>query len=752
MAMHEVIILSSSPPGTPLKNARKSQRGKRVSDEEFFDSYSPFIIDSKHSSEVQTNVSGGAVVTGNTDHRELLLLSSPSGQLSRSASGLEGNDVLNDNVFDDTDFAIEQPSKRRRLSPKPRPARSAQVLNDVDEVFDLSSEADRAFGEHHVLSSDNEDGPSLDLHATILPEDVSKQSLSAPRQSKNCRIEAFEQRQTDTLEILSDDFMVEHDPIISSSQQPILSNFPKYSAKTTALLENVNNSSKRTVGTLKNAHSCNTSVTYFAKATKSTKIISTVVEEVDNIIDSSPAQSAVRGKDRSSKPALADKSATKSNETSAKRKAEQDGKQIEKERKAKEREAAKELKKREKEQKAADKQRAADIAEVNKKKTNKKDSTQEMIIDLPMAFRGKSLGNKVEAKIQELDAQVSYYVDEINMTESDQTSQNLGNVVKWRRKVISTYDETIEEWVPLSRAKIVPEKHILVHLSAEDFCLIATRCDGEQVDSSNVAHPTDAIMQENLDAYIILLRSRHPECTIILLIEGLNLWLKKNVNAKNREYANAVRAQPNVTDDIISIPPATSKPSRSSNAASKKRKKDNSTELCFINSDVAEALMLHLQLCHQPLQIHHTIQSESWEQIVAFTQHLSTRPYRNVELQHNLTHASFCMTSGQFRTGQGDPLDTWIKMLEQVNRLTVGMAKGVVDEGYESPAQLVRGFEKVEMDACKSDEARAGKEKAKTMLQDVKRSRSDQRLGPMVSRRLYKIFMSQDEELRDGIA
>ena len=118
------------------------------------------------------------------------------------------------------------------------------------------------------------------------------------------------------------------------------------------------------------------------------------------------------------------------------------------------------------------------------------------------------------------------------------------------------------------------------------------------------------------------------------------------------------------------------------------------------------------------------------------------------------------MASGQFRTGGGDPADTWIKMLEQVNRLTVSYAKGIWDTGYESPMQLVKGFKKAErramgMNGDMDDDAareRMAREKAKVMLQDVKRAGSDKRIGPQISKRLYKVFLGRDEDMRDGIA
>lgn len=623
--------------------------------------------------------------------------------------------------WDDFLSSAEKPAKRRKLSPLPQDVRSQPLHNvDVEAIFELSSEPDVALPVRKTKVSNATQDTNVTIH-NLDDSENGMPSFSSPTllPSRPATMIGQVKVNRNTIELLSDDVVDLSDPIGSPVRPPRNPNL-NLSAGAAALLEKVNKKAKK-------PSQSSRPVSSYAKATKYLQSSRSSMEVIDNIVDSS--QTLLRKKKSTSvKDNATGKAPALQKKTSA------------------EKEAEKEQKRLEKERKAAEKQRASDIAEVNQRKTDKAKAVHEMIIDLPNTLKGKSLGNKVEEEIKSFGAEHCYYADEVDLSQVGD-ARRLGNIIKWRRKVPSTYNEVLEEWVPVESKKVECEKHVLVHLPAEDFCLIAAVDPANSADTTSQI-PTEEQMMDNLDVYMTVLRSRFPRYTIVILIEGLAQWLKKNTNAKNREYAAVVRGQAETTNDA------------QTKKASRKRKNQDAVDLTFISNDVVENLMLHLQLVHRPLYIHHTTTSECYRQIVAFTQHLSTRPYRNVELDRNLAHASFCMASGQFRTGGGDPADTWIKMLEQLNRLTIPYAKGIWDAGYESPAQLVKGFKKVKKGVTGGGQSlrgetsleRQAREKAKLMLQDVRRSNSDKRIGPQVSKRLYKVFMSRDEDLRDGIA
>ncbi|OAP64776.1 hypothetical protein AYL99_00748 [Fonsecaea erecta] len=393
-------------------------------------------------------------------------------------------------------------------------------------------------------------------------------------------------------------------------------------------------------------------------------------------------------------------------------------------------EAEKERKKLEKEQKAKEKQKAADLVEVNKSRTNKKDATPEMILDMSSFFKDTSVGNQVEERMKNVQVEVNYVDEQVNLVNGDGEQVRRGSVITWRRKVKSMYNDEDDLWEPTSRCRVMKENHVLIHLTAADFVAIAaTSRAGSVAGVVREEHELKA----NLDAHVSWIRRRFGDCVPIYLIEGLRTWLRKNENAKNRAYTAAVRAQMSQTEGD----PA------SSQARSRKRKKPapESLDLSVLMSDTVDDLLLHLQLAHQPILIQHTsTPADSASQICALTQHLSTRPYRRAQLDYNLKSASFCMDRGQVRTGD-DPKDTFVKMLQEVQRVTPSMAYGIVEE-YSSIRKLVKGFDK----------------HGNLMLEDVRKTVnkdggwSDKRLGPQISKRLYKVFMGRDPASTDGMS
>lgn len=415
-----------------------------------------------------------------------------------------------------------------------------------------------------------------------------------------------------------------------------------------------------------------------------------------------------------------------------------------------EKEAEKEAKRREKESKAAAKQLEKDILEVNKVKTNKNVAVREMMLDMPGNLKNKSLGNQVEEFMKEQEVPVSYYSDEVDMTELSEhgTPTRQGSVIRWRRKLTAHYDEETDEWKPLPRPKLTTEKHIILHLTADEFAMIVAISPASLFTADMDASSTPSLdrLKQNLDTYMTLLRSRYSSTTVILLIQGLSAWLKRNASAKNRAYTAAVRAhnaeQLESGSTCVSVPVSRRKPPGS---------KSPSLDLSWLSSEHIDLVTMHLQLHHTPIQIIHTTSpSTSAHQILLLTQHLATRPYRLAETARNLRHANFCTTTGQFRTGQGSPIETWLLMLEKLPRLTASMAQGIVTAGYESPAALLREF--------KTTEERDGRREAMGLLEDVKKAAnrdgawSDRRLGKELSKRLYKVFMGTDPSSMDGMS
>jgi crossover junction endonuclease EME1 len=362
------------------------------------------------------------------------------------------------------------------------------------------------------------------------------------------------------------------------------------------------------------------------------------------------------------------------------------------------REAEKEWKKREKElarkQKAAEKLEAAALAEVNKVRTDKKVSTPEMIVDLPSSL-DSSIVLQAQTLLQDLDVEHTSWDSPVS------------NVVKWRRKVNRLFDENVGYWVP-QPLRIEKETHALVIVPAAELVDLAFGDNGA-----------------DLEAHVLNMKMHFPENNIIYLIEGLTPWMRRNRNARNRQFTSAVR---NLNSEVA--------PESSSACLPTGRRRKTKEAPEYMDEDKIENALLELQVLHGAL-IHHTnapVETAQW--IAVFTQHISTAPYRLRREQVN-AGAAFCMEPGQVRTGE-DGLDTYVRMLQEVARVTAPIAHGIAAE-FPSVSRLVKGLEEQGPLALAEVRKSANKDGALT----------DRCIGQAVSRRLHKVFLGRDEESVD---
>ncbi|CAD6591699.1 MAG: hypothetical protein ASARMPRED_005558 [Alectoria sarmentosa] len=385
-----------------------------------------------------------------------------------------------------------------------------------------------------------------------------------------------------------------------------------------------------------------------------------------------------QGTKASRKPKLTDE------EKAVKAREKDEEKVARREQKEKEKEDDKEKKRLEKEEKAKEKRIAADLAEVNKSKLDKKDSTPEMIVNLPASIDGQSVNTQIREFLKNLGVDATWYQSPIP------------NVVKWRRKIKAKWNPELDHWEPLEHMQIENEKHVLCIMSAKEFVALAT------------VHNED----QDVETHVAKLKSAYNDCIPIYLIEGLHLWMRKNRTAENRAYQAKVLSQAQVDETP---------------AGNQSKRKKAPVEI--VDEDMIEDVLLRLQVMNECL-VHHTMTSvETAEWVANFTQHISTIPYR---MQRMNLESSFCMESGQVKTGE-DKDDTFVKMLQEVVRVTPPIAYGIASE-YPSVVALVRAFGK----------------HGPLVLEDLQKSANrngaltDRKIGPAISRRLYKVFMDTD--------
>ncbi|KAI1139894.1 hypothetical protein F5Y05DRAFT_335362 [Hypoxylon sp. FL0543] len=375
---------------------------------------------------------------------------------------------------------------------------------------------------------------------------------------------------------------------------------------------------------------------------------------------------------------------------SAEPKKTEEEKELEKRKKAEAREAEKERKRvekeRAKEQRAVEKQKEKALAEVNKLKTDRKVAVPEMIVDLPSTLN-VGIKAQIEKLLGGMDVQYEYWESHVD------------NVVKWRRKVTSEYNEELGHWEPVPM-RIKPEEHVMVIVEAAEFVKLVLGTEGQ-----------------DLEAHVLKMKTNHSNNTLIYLIEGLMPWMRKNKNIQNRRFASAVRAL-DVNNDGGAVPP------------SSQRRRNNNAQQEYIDEDIVEDALLSLQVVHGAL-IHHTnAQVETAQWVAVFTQHISTIPYRRA--REAAADAGFCMEAGQVRTGE-DAKDTYVRMLQEVTRVTAPIAYGIAAK-YGTVSGLVRGLERegpLALENCRKCANRDG-------------AFTDRVVGPAVSKRIYKIFTSRD--------
>lgn len=260
-----------------------------------------------------------------------------------------------------------------------------------------------------------------------------------------------------------------------------------------------------------------------------------------------------------------------------------------KEQKAKEREEDNEKKRLLKEEKALEKRKNAAKAEVNKSKLDKKDSTPEMIVDLPASING-----------QQVDIQIKEFLKNLGV-DSALYQSSIPNVIKWRRKMKARWDEEQGLWEPIERMEIHDEKHVACLMSATEFTDLAVA----QNDN------------EDVETHVARLKSAYDGCTPIYIIEGLHSAMQKNKTAENRAYQAKVNSLAQ-TDDVPS------------SSQQKARKKRPAAEI--VDEDIIEDALLRLQVMNGCL-VHHTGRDvETAEWVANFTQHISTIPYRYISI------------------------------------------------------------------------------------------------------------------------
>ena len=501
------------------------------------------------------------------------IASSPKGFTSSPFAKLTKPRVTNDykSFLHEDDFLDTNPPKRRRTSPQ-RPFRTADqppgamwTFAGVDQ--DMAMEIERARvgepGNWHVL----EDDETIDYDS-----DMGMINVQGMRESQQGRGPSDCHFSGDDSDSLPDDPW--NLPLKPSNNEELLS------VKTADLLAGLSKSAvprAQSSQPERKPKDCGGKAGQGASKARSTSILEEATsQEVDGTAPKKISKSTQRTRLNDEEKAARAKA--KEEKKAANALARKQAKEI----RAKTKEDELERKRKLREQQAREKQRATEIEEVNRATLDKSETTREMIVDLPTSIADQKIDRQTRDFLQKHCAEASTY------------QSSVPNVVKWRRKVKAVWNEESQRWEPLPDMRIDNEKHILCYMHADDFISLAI--------SRN---------DQDLDSHVTRLKSSHPDCTLIYLIDGFDRWMQQNKNAENRAYQAKVMAQ--AFEDETGPQPA-------------KSRKRAARE--FVDKDNIEDALLRLQLQHSCLVQHakDTVDSAMW--ILIFTQHISTNPYR----------------------------------------------------------------------------------------------------------------------------
>ncbi|KAL8924059.1 MAG: hypothetical protein Q9172_002858 [Xanthocarpia lactea] len=379
-----------------------------------------------------------------------------------------------------------------------------------------------------------------------------------------------------------------------------------------------------------------------------------------------------------------------------------------------EHELLKEQKRLLKEEQSREKQKEKDRADANKLRLDKKLSTPEMIVDLPISIDGSTVDTQTRECLKNIGVEITSY------------QSLVPNVIKWRRNVDSRFNSESGLREKLRAREIDLEKHVMCLMSAKDFVQLAT----------SDANDSGLSLDDHVSQISRILKDGKP----IYLIEGLDAWMRKNRNAKNRAHQAAVLGQPDLNAPEVS--------GNGPNPAPRRRK----PKVVVVDEDMIEDALLRLQIMNSCL-VHHTATTvETAEWVAHFTEQISQIPYR---YEQTTREATFCMDSGQVKCGK-DAEETYINMLLANVRITGPIAYGIAAR-YPKVVNLLEGLEEkgpTALEHLKVVVHHVYKSLTRKLTMPKKSANKDgslgeRNIGPAISRRLHKVLTDADPSSTD---
>ncbi|KAF9940289.1 Mitochondrial ATPase complex subunit atp10 [Modicella reniformis] len=338
-----------------------------------------------------------------------------------------------------------------------------------------------------------------------------------------------------------------------------------------------------------------------------------------------------------------------------------------------------------KEEEAEAEKRVARELRIANRLTAKTEGTKDMILHIEESLYRSTFGLVLQDYLASIDCQVSV----MRMMESSESSAKNGHGVDmnstddscllrdmmfWCRIIRHRYDEDQDPFIPITEKEVELEAFSLIYITART---LANMIQQDNLKSRLATLKRDMRLRKNKERLKMSSKPQHNAMQlkedrglrqrVIFLIVGLETLFRELKKVTTRKFQQAVLASMNhepTQDNTL-------------------RATDVEGELT-VDQVRIEQEMLWLQLEQDCLIIHSNDDEESAQAVISLTEQIGLRPFK----ESRKTGLNVCVESIKSGT---DAKDTWIKCLQEIQKVTLIVAKSIEQE-YPSLRSLYEGY------------------------------------------------------------
>ncbi|KAI8584205.1 hypothetical protein K450DRAFT_218654 [Umbelopsis ramanniana AG] len=343
-------------------------------------------------------------------------------------------------------------------------------------------------------------------------------------------------------------------------------------------------------------------------------------------------------------------------------------------------------------QKEAEKRKLKELKQANALRSASKDTLHDTILCLEKTLYGSELGEAIKSQFIGKAAEIVEIEDDVQYT------------IRWQTKTKAEWDSLSQSFIPFENKKttIVKNRHVALWMNMQRFTIM--------------------IQNEDLIPTLAGIKAQQAGSQVVLIVEGLQKYYRDQKNHRSRAFQNSVLKGIAEEFGEQRSRPATSKKPRTSKTDWIADGPDKNT---------IEDIMLSLQLSEKIMIVHTANITETASWIASFSATMATTNASSELLDFYM----------DVRAKSGiDSTDTWLKMLQNIQKCTDAVAKAIVQE-YPTVYSLYDAYTKTQ-----------SVEEAEMLLADIEVQRSvitnrDRFVNKAMSKKIYSILMSDDNKL-----